>query len=176
MPCNLISQINLLVHPPVARPLRGFKPSPAHPGRAMEYAVVVFLHVLGATLWVGGTVGILVLNRTLKARRMEPATRRDLVRAAGRAAAPVMGGGFLLSALTGLWFYIQRAPLFAAGEGQSALLWKATFALLSAGAFGAHVLLGRREGARPAVAAVLGSLTLLAGLGLLAVGAWMRTL
>lgn len=134
----------------------------------MTSPLVVFLHVLGAAAFVGGTLSILVTNRALK-RRLSDAERRDMVRYLGRAAAPILLTGFALSAATGLVFWQARgwslAPL---------LLAKATAALVAGGATAIHIALGRRERPRAAVAAALGIATLVGALALLWLGAELR--
>ena len=129
---------------------------------------MTFAHVLGAALYVGGSVSILVTNRALR-RRMADAERRDLIRYLGRAAAPALAGGFLLSALSGLYFWALRGWTLA-----GAMPWKLVLAGLALASTVAHIALGRRESRSVAVAAALGSLTLLSALGLLFVGAWLR--
>lgn len=129
---------------------------------------VLALHVLGAALYVGGTFSILAVNRALKAK-LSDAERRAMVRHVGRRAAPLLIGGFLLAALTGLDFWAARGwaltPL---------MLWKLGTAALALATTVTHIWLGRRETRSVAVAATLGSLTLLSALGLVLVGAALR--
>ena len=132
--------------------------------------LMTFAHVLGAALYVGGTFAILVTNRALR-RRMAGADveRRDLVRYLGKAAAPALAGGFLLSALSGLYFWEMRGWTL-----EGAMPWKLTVAALALVSTAGHIALGRRETRSVALAAALGSLTLLSALGLLFLGAWLR--
>lgn len=129
---------------------------------------VLALHVLGAALYVGGTFSILAVNRALKSK-LQDAERRDMVRHVGRRAAPLLVGGFLLAALTGLDFWAARG-----WEITPLMGWKLGTAALAAATTGAHILLGRRETRSVAVAATLGSLTLLSALGLVVLGAALR--
>ena len=80
------------------------------------YALIVFLHVLGATLWVGGhlVLAISVLPRALKSRN--PAIVLGFERGFERVGMPAL----LLQVLTGLWLahnYLPRiADWFTLGE------------------------------------------------------------
>lgn len=129
---------------------------------------VLALHVLGAALYVGGTFSILAVNRALKSK-LGDAERRETIRHIGRRAAPLLLGGFLLAALTGLHFWGVRGyamtPLMA---------WKMGTAALALAATVAHVWLGRRETRSVPLAATLGTLTLLSALGLVVLGAALR--
>ncbi len=70
------------------------------------YAVVVFLHVLGASVWVGGhlVLAISVLPRALKAR--DPELVLGFERAYERVGMPAL----LLQVLTGLWLAWHWLP------------------------------------------------------------------
>lgn len=73
------------------------------------YGLVVFLHVLGASVWVGGhlVLAISVLPRALKSRRPE------IVLAFERGFERVGMPALLLQAVTGLWLAHRYLPAIA---------------------------------------------------------------
>jgi len=149
---------------------------------AFEFAV--FLHVLGAALWVGGTAGILSLNRALKGR-LPDEVRRDVIRLNGRVAGPVLAAALALAVASGWWLASERGiPL-----NHDLIEAKGALVILSAAALTGHILIGRkrrrdtatgpdaRRAAKPAHTALnitLGLSLVAAGLGLLYLGARLR--
>lgn len=137
----------------------------------MASTLLVFLHVLGTTAWVGGQIVLGVVTVALR-KALPEGDRARVLRLVARQAQPVLWGGFALAAGTGL--LIVRGiglpwSVFASGP----FAWKAGLALLSAGAAAAHVV-GARRGAPKWFVGTGAAVALLAGLGLVAVGAILR--
>lgn len=129
---------------------------------------LVLLHTLGAAVWFGGTVSIALVNRALRSR-LADVERRDTIRFLGRRFAPILYAAFALAAASGLGLWWMRGfaiPALGLAKGALAL---AAIALMAA-----HVRLGREETPSPARAAILGILTLVAGLSLFVLGAIFR--
>ena len=125
-------------------------------------AIRLFLHVLGATVWVGGQ--IVLLSLVPVARR---AGGPDTTRALGRRFQFVAWPAFALLMVTGVW------NLFAVHVGDQSSAYLTTLlvklllvALSGVGAF-AHVVLQRT---RPALGGMLAGLGLLAALGAMLLG------
>ncbi|HWG92233.1 MAG TPA: hypothetical protein VNZ52_15390 [Candidatus Thermoplasmatota archaeon] len=137
----------------------------------------MFLHVLGASLWVGGAITILVVNRLL--RRTVPAeAHREALTRVGRGAMPLLLGGLAVAALTGLellrlrGYGLNPAGFQALANSTFGLLlgWKALAILASVGAAAAHGILAARG--RPVRGLAL--VTVVTGLLILFLGAGLR--
>ncbi|HEV8359149.1 MAG TPA: hypothetical protein VGR28_01700 [Candidatus Thermoplasmatota archaeon] len=140
-------------------------------------ALLVFLHVLGAAVWVGGTVVVSVAARALRGSLPPDAFRGAMV-TLGQRARPVLWGGFALAALSGLLLLARSgAPLGAAAFWGSSfgqlLALKGALVLLAGATAGLHARIGHAPGRRAWVVRLGIASTLLAVLAMLA-GAMMR--
>lgn len=116
----------------------------------------LFLHVLGATVWVGGQFALAGIVPTL--RRVAPDATRAVAQAFARVAWPAFG----LTVLTGIWNLMAIDITAASGSYQGTLLLKVAVAILS-GVFAAIHAAGRSKVAL-AVGGALGALTSLLAL------------
>lgn len=127
----------------------------------------LFLHVLGATVWVGGQIAL---------AGVVPVVRRfggiETARAAARRFQLIAWPAFVLLIVTGIW------NLFAVNVGDQSASYLTTLvvklvlvAVSGIGAFG-HILVARH---RPALGGVLAALALLAALGATFVGVLLAT-
>lgn len=98
--------------------------------------------------------------------------RSRVLRLVARQAQPVLWGGFALAAGTGL-LMVRASGLPWSVFSFGPFAWKAALALLSAGAAAAHVI-GARRGAPKWVVGGGAAVALVAGLGLVGVGAILR--
>jgi uncharacterized membrane protein len=130
-------------------------------------AIRLFLHVLGATVWVGGQVALAALV---------PVVHQfggiETARAVARRFQLIAWPAFILLLLTGIW------NLFAVNVGQQSgryltTLW-VKLILVAVSGIGAlaHTLVARR---RPALGGILAALALLAALGATFVGVLLAT-
>ena len=117
----------------------------------------LFLHVLAATIWVGGQLTLAALVPALRA------AGADVPKAAARAFNRVAWPAFAVLVLTGIWNVVAESDDSAAY--QSTLMVKYTLVLLS----GVTALLHARATSRRGMA-VFGALTGLTALGALFVG------
>ena len=117
----------------------------------------LFLHVLAATIWVGGQLTLAALVPALRAAGAE------VPKAAARAFNRVAWPAFAVLVLTGIWNVIAQDDDSAAY--QSTLMVKYTLVLLS----GVTALLHARATSKKGMA-VFGALTGLTALGALFVG------
>jgi putative copper export protein len=127
----------------------------------------LFLHVLGATVWVGGQVAL---------AGVVPVVRRfggiETARAVARRFQLIAWPAFVLLVVTGVW------NLFAVNVGDQSgsyltTLW-VKLILVAVSGIGAlaHILVARR---RPALGGILAALALLAALGATFVGVLLAT-
>ena len=117
----------------------------------------LFLHVLAATIWVGGQLTLAALVPALRA------AGADVPKAAARAFNRVAWPAFAVLVLTGIWNVVAGSDDSAAY--QSTLMVKYTLVLLS----GVTALLHARATSKAGMA-VFGALTGLTALGALFVG------
>jgi len=117
----------------------------------------LFLHVLAATIWVGGQLTLAALVPALRAAGAE------VPKAAARAFNRVAWPAFAVLVLTGIWNVVAGSDDSAAY--QSTLMVKYTLVLLS----GVTALLHARATSKAGMA-VFGALTGLTALGALFVG------
>ncbi len=117
----------------------------------------LFLHVLAATIWVGGQLTLAALVPALRA------AGTDVPKAAARAFNRVAWPAFAVLVLTGIWNVVAENDHSAAY--QSTLMVKYTLVLLS----GVTALLHARATSKRGMA-VFGALTGLTALGALFVG------
>jgi len=132
-----------------------------------ETTVRLFLHIVAATVWVGGQV---VLAALVPAVRR--AGGRESTRAVARRFQLVAWPAFAVLVATGIW------NLAAVHVGDQSDAYRTTLivklvlvAVSGAGALG-HILLARR---RPAVGGMLAGLALLAALGATLLGVLLTT-
>ena len=118
--------------------------------------VRLFLHVIAASVWVGGQVVMAGLVPT--ARRTAP----DAVQALARAFARVAWPAFVVVVLTGVWNLMAVDVINASGDYVGTLMVKILIAVLS-GVF-AVVHQGGRSKAALAVGGALGALTSIAAM------------
>ena len=119
-------------------------------------SVRLFLHVLGASIWVGGQFALAGIVPTL--RRSAPESTKVVAQAFARVAWPAFG----LTVITGIWNMMAIDITAAPGAYQGTLLLKIGIAILS-GVFAAVHSAGRSKVAL-AVGGALGALTSLAAL------------
>lgn len=119
--------------------------------------VRLFLHVLGATVWVGGQLTLAVLVPVLRP------LGREVTRAAARRFNVVAWYAFALLVATGAWNVAVAGPMSA--SYQRTLAIKLTAVLLSGVAAYAHL-----RSTRPVTLAVFGALTGVAALAALLLG------
>ena len=119
-------------------------------------SVRLFLHVLGASIWVGGQFALAGIVPTL--RRTAPDATKVVAQAFARVAWPAFG----LTVVTGIWNMMAIDITAASGAYQGTLLLKLGVAILS-GVFAAVHSAGRSKVAL-AVGGALGALTSLAAL------------
>jgi putative copper export protein len=127
----------------------------------------LFLHVLGATVWVGGQVAL---------AGVVPVVRRfggiETARAVARRFQLIAWPAFGLLLVTGIW------NLFAVNVGDQSGSYRTTLSvkLILVGVSGigalAHILVARR---RPALGGIFAALALLAALGATFVGVLLAT-
>lgn len=120
----------------------------------------LFLHVLAATVWVGGQVTLAALVPALRAAGAE--VPRAAANAFNRVAWPAFG----VLVATGVWNVIAESDRGAAFR--HTLLLKYALVIASGGTAYAHAQAGTRTGL-----AVYGALTGVTALGALFVGVWL---
>jgi putative copper export protein len=70
-------------------------------------AVLVFVHLLAAAVWVGGFVAVGVVARVAR-RELEPSARVAFFRSLGRSYGKVGGSALVVAVLTGIALLAQR--------------------------------------------------------------------
>src|SRR6059058_5178639 len=120
----------------------------------------LFLHVLGATVWVGGQLTLAALLPAL--RRLGRETPKAAARAFNRIAWPAFG----VLVVTGIWNVVALDDTSA--SFQNTLMLKYVLVLAS----GVTAYLHQRA-TSPRAMAVYGALTGLTALGALFVGVWL---
>jgi len=126
--------------------------------------VRLFLHVLAASIWVGGQI---VLGAVV------PVVRRggaDLTRAVARMFARLAWPAFAVVVLTGLWNLSEIDVGSTSTEYQVTLMVKVTLAIVSGAAAAVHQI-----GQSKAAMAIGGALGLLGALGAMFLGLVLRT-
>jgi putative copper export protein len=119
----------------------------------------LFLHVLGAAVWVGGQITLLKLVPTIRA--LDP----DGPRQAARRFNVIAWAAFGLLVVTGIW------NLLAVEVGDKTTAWQASLGLKLLLVAATGIAAAFHAGARSkAVLAVGGAVSLLAGLGAVFVG------
>jgi putative copper export protein len=119
--------------------------------------VRLFLHVLAATVWVGGQITLAALVPALRA------SGRDVPRAAANAFAKVAWPAFGVLVLTGIW------NMAAEGDKGAAYRHTLTLKLVLVVVSGVTALVHARASSRPMMA-VFGALTGLSAMATLFVG------
>jgi putative copper export protein len=120
----------------------------------------IFLHVLAATIWVGGQITLAALVPTLRAAGAE------LPKVAANAFNKVAWPAFGVLLVTGVWNVAAESA--RGGAFQHTLLLKYAFVIASGATAYAHM----RARSRTAMA-VYGALTGVTALGALFVGVWL---
>lgn len=124
----------------------------------------LFLHVLAATVWVGGQIVLLGLVPRL--RQAAPATTRIAARAYGTVAWPAL----LVLFVTGIWGIFDITIADQSSEYQITVALHVSLAVVAGASAAAHSL-GRSKVAL----ALGGAIGLLASLGAVFVGLLLRT-
>jgi putative copper export protein len=125
-------------------------------------SVRLFLHILGATVWVGGQIALAAVVPVVRAHG-----GRDAARAVARRFQLVAWPAFALLLVTGIW------NLFAVHAGDQSSQYLTTLFVklllvgLSAACAAAHIVVTRHN---PAVGGALAGIALLAALGALFYG------
>jgi putative copper export protein len=129
--------------------------------------VRLFLHVLGATVWVGGQIALAAVIPVVR-RSAGP----EAVRATARRFQQVAWPAFALLIATGVW------NLFAVKVGDTSTKYQATLFIklilvgISGAAAASHIVIARR---RPALGGALAGVALLAALGATFLGLLLGT-
>jgi putative copper export protein len=127
----------------------------------------LFLHVLGATVWVGGQIAL---------GAVVPVVRRfagvDAVRAAARRFQQIAWPAFALLLGTGVWNLFAVNIGDASGKYLTTLFVKLLLVGISGAAAAMHITLARR---RPALRGAMAGVALLAALGATFLGLLLGT-
>jgi uncharacterized membrane protein len=127
----------------------------------------LFLHVLGAIVWVGGQIAL---------GAVVPVVRRvagvDAVRAAARRFQQIAWPAFALLLGTGVWNLFAVEVGDASGRYLTTLFVKLLLVGVSGAAAALHIVLTRR---RPALGGAMAGIALLAALGATFLGLLLRT-
>jgi putative copper export protein len=124
--------------------------------------VRLFLHILGATVWVGGQIALAALVPIVRAHG-----GRDAARAVARRFQFVAWPAFLLLVVTGVWNLFAVHASDQSSEYLTTLLVKLLLVGLSAAAAAGHIVVTRRN---PAVGGALAGIALLAAVAALFLG------
>jgi putative copper export protein len=122
--------------------------------------VRLFLHVLGATVWVGGQITLAALVPALRG------TAEGVTKAAARAFNRIAWPAFALLVVTGIWNVIAVDD--DSSDFQHTLMLKYVLVLASGVTAFIH-----QKATSPRMMAVFGALTGLTALGALFVGVWL---
>ena len=127
----------------------------------------LFLHVLGATVWVGGQIAL---------GAVVPVVRKvagvDAVRATARRFQQVAWPAFALLLATGVWNLFAVKVGDASSSYLTTLLAKLLLVGISGAAAASHIVLARR---RPALGGAMAGVALLAALGATFLGLLLGT-
>jgi putative copper export protein len=127
----------------------------------------LFLHILAATVWVGGQIALAALVPVVRATGGTDATR-----AAARRFQMVAWPAFALLVATGIWNIFEVDLTNRSSSYQTTLAVKLVLVLISGlGAFG-HTVLTRRK---PALGGAMAGIALLAALGATFLGVLLTT-
>lgn len=128
------------------------------------HTVRLFLHVLGASVWVGGQIALAGVVPSL--RRVSPEATKVAARAFARVAWPA----FALVVLTGLWNLTEVDVADTSTSYQVTLFVKVLLAMASGAAAAVHAV-----GTSKVALAVGGAVGLLAALGAMFLGFVLMT-
>jgi putative copper export protein len=129
-----------------------------------DYTIRLFLHVLAATIWVGGQLTLAGLLPAM--RKLGPETTRAIARQFDRVAWPA----FAVLVITGVWNVLEVDVTSASIEYQITLAVKLVLVALSGLGAAAH-----RASASKVVLAVGGALAALGAIGALFLGVQLST-
>jgi putative copper export protein len=127
----------------------------------------IFLHVLAATVWIGGQVVVAALVPVARA-----AGGRDLVRAVARRFQLVAWPAFAVLVATGIWNLAAVDVTDRSRDYLATLVVKLILVGVSGAAAGAHITVARRN---PAVGGALAGVAALSGLATLFLGVLLRS-
>jgi putative copper export protein len=124
-------------------------------------SIRIFLHVIGATIWVGGQLTLAALVPVLRA--VDPTLPKKAARAFNKVAWPAFG----LLVLTGIW-NVAKVPADASSNYHTVLAAKMSVVALS----GVAAYLHSKAKSTPALA-IWGALSGLSALVATFLGAWL---
>lgn len=124
--------------------------------------VRLFLHVLGATVWVGGQIALAAVVPIVRAHG-----GRDAARAVARRFQLIAWPAFALLVVTGIWNLFAIHAGDQSSQYLTTLLVKLLLVGVSAACAAAHIVVTRHN---PAVGGALAGIALLAALGALFYG------
>lgn len=116
----------------------------------------IFLHVIAASVWVGGQITVAGIVPAM--RRTHPESTKTLAQAFGRVAWPAFG----LTVVTGMWSLMAEDITATSSAYQATVLLKIGLAVLS-GVFAAVHTVGKTKAAL-AIGGALGALTAIAAM------------
>ena len=119
-------------------------------------SIRLFLHVLGATVWVGGQIALAAVVPVVR-RYAGP----DALRATARRFQQVAWPAFVLLLATGVWNLFAVRASDQSSQWLATLFVKLVFVAISGVCAGLHIALTRR---RPALGGAMAGLALLAAL------------
>ena len=125
-------------------------------------SVRLFLHILGATVWVGGQIALAAVVPVVRAHG-----GRDAARAVARRFQLVAWPAFALLIVTGVWNLFAIHAADQSSEYLTTLFVKLLLVGVSGACAAAHIVVTRRN---PAVGGALAALALLAALAALFLG------
>ena len=120
-------------------------------------SIRLFLHILGATVWVGGQIALAAVVPVVRAHG-----GRDAARAVARRFQLVAWPAFALLLVTGIWNLFAVHASDQSSQYLTTLLVKLLLVGVSAAAAAAHVVVTRHN---PTVGGALAGIALLAALG-----------
>ena len=125
-------------------------------------SIRLFLHVLGATVWVGGQIALAAVVPVVRAYG-----GRDAARAVARRFQLVAWPAFALLVVTGVWNLFAVHASDQSSQYLTTLLVKLLLVGVSGACAAAHIVVTRHN---PAVGGALAAIALLAALGALFYG------
>jgi putative copper export protein len=129
-----------------------------------DATIRLFIHVLAATIWVGGQFTLAGLVPTV--RKLGPEATRTVARAFDRIAWPA----FAVLVVTGIWNLVEVDIADTSTEYQVTVMVKLLFVALSGGGAAAHRATSSRK-----VLAIGGAAAAVGALGALFLGVQLRT-
>jgi putative copper export protein len=132
-----------------------------------DATIRLFLHILGATVWVGGQIALAALVPVVRNTGGTDATR-----AAARRFQIAAWPAFALLVATGIWNLLEVDVANQSSEYQTTVAVKLVLVLISGLAAFGHIALVRRQ---PALGGALAGFALLGALGATFLGVLLQT-